>query len=254
MLEDKDLKNRVVICTGASSGIGHRLARTLALGGASVFLVGRQKENLEKLAAEIETNKNGVGVPFPIDLRENRALEVIHDACCKTLGPPDILVNAAGVNLRERWDLISQESWNETIQVNLSIPFFLAQKCIPGMVDMGWGRIINIASLQSYRAFPNSIAYGASKGGIAQVTRAMAEAWSELGISTNAIVPGFFPTGLTAPVFNDTEKAQHNAKMTAIGRNGQLPDLDGIIIFLASRSSDYITGQIINVDGGYSAK
>ena len=128
-------------------------------------------------------------------------------------------MNAAGVNLRENWDSISIESWNSTIQLNLSIPFFLAQKCVAEMIKSGWGRIINIASLQSYRAFPNGIAYGASKGGIAQVTRGMAEAWSKYGVTANAIAPGFFRTNLTEPVFRDQEKAEHNARMTAVGRN-----------------------------------
>ena len=254
MLSDKDIKSRVVICTGASSGIGERLARTLAFQGASVLLVGRKQRNLKRLSSEISNQKKGIGVPFAIDLRAECAIDEIYDSCCKTLGQPDLLINAAGVNFREKWDSISLDSWNETIQVNLSIPFFLAQKCAPGMINMGWGRIINIASLQSFRAFPNSIAYGASKGGIAQVTRAMAESWSRFGVTANAIVPGFFSTALTAPVFNDEEKTRHNAQMTAIGRNGEMPDLDGIAVFLASRASDYITGQIINVDGGYSAK
>lgn len=122
------------------------------------------------------------------------------------------------------------------------------------MRTKGFGNIINIASLQSYRAFTNGLAYGASKGGIVQLTRAMAEAWSSDGITTNAIAPGFFPTELTAPVFGDADVSEHHARMTAIGRNGRLEDLDGVTVFLASRASAYITGQVIPVDGGYTAK
>ena len=118
----------------------------------------------------------------------------------------------------------------------------------------GLGRIINIASLQSERAFPNGIAYGASKGGITQLTRAMAEAWSAHGITANAIAPGFFLTELTAAVFNDPERAARNAAQTCIGRNGRMEDLAGPAVFLASDASGYVTGQVLNVDGGFTAK
>ena len=117
-----------------------------------------------------------------------------------------------------------------------------------------WGRIINIASLQSERAFPNGIAYGASKAGVAQLTRAMAEAWSRDGIACNALAPGFFPTELTAPVFQDTEMSAKIAAQTCIGRNGEMADLIGPLLFLASPASDYVTGQILYVDGGFTAK
>ena len=113
---------------------------------------------------------------------------------------------------------------------------------------------MNIASLQSYRAFTNGLAYGASKGGIVQLTRAMAEAWSSDGIVVNAVAPGFFPTELTAAVFGDDSVAGHHAAMTAVGRNGRMDDLDGTMVFLASRASAYVTGQVIAVDGGYTAK
>ena len=122
------------------------------------------------------------------------------------------------------------------------------------MQSKGWGKIINIASLQSYRAFPNSIPYGASKGGVAQLTRAMAEEFSSSNISVNAIGPGFFPTELTAKLFKDQKTSSKLAKQTCIGRNGLLEDIYGPTIFLASHASDYVTGQILMVDGGFSAK
>jgi len=122
------------------------------------------------------------------------------------------------------------------------------------MKKNNWGRIINIASLQSSRAFLNGIAYGASKGGVTQLTRAMAEAWSKDGITANAIAPGFFPTELTAAVFEDDKMSTHHANMTCAGRNGELTDLAGPAIFLASDASGYVTGQVLPVDGGYTAK
>jgi len=122
------------------------------------------------------------------------------------------------------------------------------------MAERGWGKIINVASLQSQRAFSNGIAYGASKGGVMQLTRAMAEAWSAKGISCNAIAPGFFPTQLTESVFEQNELSNKLAEQTAIGRNGKLTDLNGLCVFLASHGSDYITGQTIYIDGGFTAK
>ena len=171
-------------------------------------------------------------------------------------GSPDILVNAAGINLREPWDEISEKSWDKTLNVNLRAPFFLARLLVPTMKEKGWGKIINIASLQSVRAFPNGVAYGASKGGVMQLTRAMAEAWSgnQSGITCNAIAPGFFKTGLTDPLYEDDDVIEALARQTIIGRNGALSDLDGITIFLASHASDYITGQTIFLDGGWTAK
>jgi gluconate 5-dehydrogenase len=122
------------------------------------------------------------------------------------------------------------------------------------MKNKGWGRIVNFASLQTTRAFPGGIAYGATKGGVGQLTRAMAEAWSPHGITANAIGPGFFPTELTAAVFEDPARADRNAQQTCIGRNGALNDLDGPLLFLCSEASSYVTGQILMVDGGFTAK
>ncbi|MFT7113155.1 MAG: NAD(P)-dependent dehydrogenase (short-subunit alcohol dehydrogenase family), partial [Porticoccaceae bacterium] len=203
--------------------------------------------------SEIEEN-GGKATFLTADLTDRDSLSDIAKQASEAFGAVDILINAAGVNLRQPADEITLESWDETINLNLSVPFFLAQELVPSMQAKSWGRIINIASLQSSRAFANGIAYGASKGGIAQLTRAMAEAWSSTGINCNAIAPGFFPTGLTAPVYENPEMLDKLAAQTAIGRNGELQDLDGVTTFLAAAASDYITGQVIHLDGGFTAK
>ncbi len=164
------------------------------------------------------------------------------------------LVNAAGINTRQAADQVTLEGWRTTLDLNLATPFFLAQALIPGMRAAGWGRIINFASLQTERAFPGGLAYGASKGGIGQLTRAMAEAWSADGINTNALAPGFFPTELTGPVFGDAERSARNAAQTCIGRNGTLDDIIGPALFLCSDASRFVTGQTLSVDGGFTAK
>lgn len=247
------LEGRIAIVTGASNGIGRRMALTLARAGAGVALIARREAELKAAAAEIKAD-GGRALAVARDLMDLESHEKLVAEIASALGAPDILVNAAGVNLRKPAEDYTPEQWNHTLTLNLSVPFFLARACVPGMIAKGGGNIINLASLQSYRAFTNGIAYGASKGGVGQLTRAMAEAWSRHAVTANAIQPGFFPTELTAPVFAAPEVAAHHARMTAIGRNGALPDLDGATVFLASRASAYITGQILGVDGGYTAK
>ena len=248
-----DLTGKVALITGGSSGIGRRQALALAVAGASVVLLGRREEALASAVAEIEANE-GTAAFLIVDLTDRASLAVIAKKASEPFGTIDILINAAGVNLRQPSDEITLDSWDETLNLNLAVPFFLARELVPGMQAKGWGRIINIASLQSTRAFANGIAYGASKGGITQLTRSMAEAWSSTGINSNAIAPGFFPTGLTAPVYQNPVMLDKLAAQTAIGRNGELQDLDGVTVFLAASASDYITGQIINLDGGFTAK
>jgi NAD(P)-dependent dehydrogenase (short-subunit alcohol dehydrogenase family) len=248
-----DLSGKVALVTGASSGIGQRQAQALAAAGASVVLLGRRQQQLDDTVAMLEL-RGASAAALAVDLDNREQLTDVATHAALPFGAIDILINAAGVNLRQAVDEITLESWDQTINLNLAVPFFLARELLPGMRNRGWGRIINIASLQSSRAFANGLAYGASKGGIAQLTRAMAETWSAAGINCNAIAPGFFPTGLTASVYQNPVMLDKLAGQTAIGRNGELTDLDGITVFLASAASDYITGQIIHLDGGFTAK
>lgn len=247
------LKGRVAVVSGASSGIGRHMAVTLARAGAQVIGMARRAEGLQSLVNEI-ADQGGRAEAIGVDLSAEDNWSRLAEAATEMFGAPDILVNAAGVNLRQPADEVTPDGWNQTLHLNLSVPFFLAQALVPGMTTAGGGNIINIASLQSYRAFANGIAYGASKGGVTQLTRAMAEAWSGDGITANAIAPGFFSTELTAAVFGDAGLSAHHAAATAIGRNGEMSDLDGLTVFLASRGSSYITGQVIGAEGGYLAK
>ncbi|MEZ5880366.1 MAG: SDR family oxidoreductase [Nitratireductor sp.] len=244
------LEGKVACVTGASSGLGRRTADVLLAAGASVVGVARRQNML----ADWSRSAGGRAVAVTGDLSQRDAIERIAAEVISSFGAPDILVNAAGINNREPADSVSAGGWDRTLELNLSAPFFLAQKLVPAMRQKGWGRIVNFASLQTFRAFPGGIAYGASKGGIAQLTRAMAEAWSQHGINCNAIGPGFFRTELTAPVFADPELERANAAKTCIGRNGEPSDIDGPMLFLCSPASDYVTGQVLMVDGGFTAK
>ena len=230
------------------------MAETLARAGGSVVLVARREAQLMGVVDAINARTEGKASAVVGDLSERDEIFRIAKEAAAPFGSPDIIINAAGINLREPTGDVSWDTWNRTLDLNLSAPFFLTRAIVPSMQEKGWGNIINIASLQSFRAFASGIAYGASKGGIVQLTRAMAETWSKEGIVANAIAPGFFPTELTEAVFGDPELMARNASMTAIGRNGKMQDLDGATVFLASRAAAYVTGQVIFVDGGYSAK
>ena len=246
------LQGKCALITGASSGIGSQQARALGAAGAKLVLLARRAEALHSLQQELLAEGMEVQC-LAVDLLAVDDWQALAQQAIDCFGQIDILCNTAGVNLRQPAADITSDSWDLTERLNVKVPFMLAQALVPDMSNRGWGRVINVASLQSYRAFENGLAYGASKGAVAQLTRAMAQAWSSQGVTCNAIAPGFFPTALTAPVFADEAKAQQLADNTAIGRNGRLEDLNGINVFLASSAADYITGQIIAVDGGFTA-
>jgi NAD(P)-dependent dehydrogenase (short-subunit alcohol dehydrogenase family) len=244
-----ELGGKRALITGGNSGIGAAMARALGLAGARVWLVARREAELTAVAQQLR----GEGIEAETlcaDLANVAALR----AAVRHAGEIDILVNAAGINLRQPFAEVTPEAWQTQLALHLGAPFFLTQALAPGMAARGWGRIINIASLQSWRAFPNSAPYGAGKGGIVQLTRAIAQEWGLRGITCNALGPGFFPTALTAPVFADATLAEKHAQQTCIGRNGELADLHGVTVFLASNASSYITGQTLMVDGGYTAR
>ncbi len=245
-----DLSGKIACVTGASSGLGRRAALVLANAGARVVGVARRADALTEWQAE----SSGQTAALSYDLSDQSGLKDLARRISAPFGTPDIVVHAAGINTRQSADDVTPEGWNATMDLNLATPFFLSQQLVGSMKAKGWGRIVTFASLQTTRAFPAGLAYGASKGGIAQLTRAMAEAWSRHGINANAIGPGFFRTELTAPVFSDPERAARNAAQTCVGRNGEPEDIDGPLLFLCSPASDYVTGQVLMVDGGFTAK
>jgi NAD(P)-dependent dehydrogenase (short-subunit alcohol dehydrogenase family) len=247
------LEGRTALVTGGSSGIGLGIARAFGLQGAKVILAALAGPELPA-AAQALRDEGIAADEIAADLSDADATVGV----CKTARARghhiDIILNAAGMNLRQPYEKVDVKAFDLHLAVHLRAPFLLVQQLAPAMAERGWGRVINIASLQSYRAFANSAPYGAAKGGIVQLTRAIAEAWSSRGITCNALAPGFFPTALTKPVFENPELAQKNAAQTMIGRNGKLEDLYGVAVFFASDASAYITGQTLPVDGGFSAR
>ncbi|MGI9337607.1 MAG: SDR family NAD(P)-dependent oxidoreductase [Gammaproteobacteria bacterium] len=251
------LRGKVAFITGGGSGIGGAIALAMARAGAAVVVCGRRAELLAKTIDEVEKS-GGRGAALAADISQTEQLDTIAECAAGFFGAPDILVNAAGVNLRSCADLaisaadITPDKWRQTMAVNLTAPFFLARALAGGMTK--GGAIINIGSLQSLRAGLGDAAYGASKGGIAQLTRVMARTWGKDGITVNALIPGFFPSEMTAIVFADDALTESLANSTILGRNGELEDISGAAVFLASPAAAYITGILLPVDGGFLAK
>jgi gluconate 5-dehydrogenase len=246
------LTGRVAAVTGGSSGIGKAMAQALARAGASVVLLARNQARLDEVVAElISSRANAAGIS--VDLADQAAIAAATVKVSDVFGEPDILVNAAGVNPRPPFEQLTAAQWDQCMAVNLTAPFLLGQRFAPSMAARGWGRIINVASQQAFRAFGNSGAYGASKGGLMSLTRSQAEEWSRSGVCCNAVVPGFVATPMTAPVASDPARSAALAARTMIGRNGLPADFEGVAVFLASAASGYVTGQAIFVDGGFSA-
>jgi len=246
------LRDRVAAVTGGTSGIGRAIALALGQAGASVVIIARNASNLQ--AAVDDLSAAGCkAASVQADLGDRAVLARAGDEAQAAFGPPDILVNCAGLNLRPPMAQLTIDQWDELMAVNLTAPFLLGQQFGPAMAERGWGRIINVTSQQADRAFGNSGGYGAAKSGVAALTRSQSEAWARRGVCCNAICPGFVVTPLTAEVSADPARTAALAARTMVGRNGVPADFAGPAVFLASASSGYVTGQIIRVDGGFSA-
>ena len=246
------LSGRVAVVTGGSSGIGLGIALALGRAGAKVVIVARTPANLAESVTRL-TTAGCAAVAVSADLADRAEVARAADEAEAAFGPPDILVNCAGVNIRPPLGQLTPEQWDQLMAVNLTAPFLLGQRYGPQMAARGWGRIINITSLQADRAFANSGGYGVTKGGLASLTRSQSEAWAASGVCVNALCPGFVMTPLNARMSSDPAVVAALAARTMVGRNGLADDFAGPAVFLASSASAYVTGQVIRVDGGFSA-
>ncbi|WP_067464790.1 SDR family NAD(P)-dependent oxidoreductase [Actinomadura macra] len=245
------LEGRVAVVTGGSSGIGRAIAGALARSGASVVVVARRETELAATTAELAAH--GCRAAWvSADLGTRDGVRTAAEDAAAAFGEPDILVNAAGINLRPPMDDLGEDVWDATMAVNLDAPFLLGQRFAPGMAGRGYGRLIHIASQQAFRAFVTSGAYGVSKAGLVALARSQAEAWSSRGVTANTLVPGVVLTPLNARISADPARAEALAARTMTGRNGLADDFAGAAVFLAGPSAGYVTGQAIFVDGGLS--
>ena len=245
-----DLSHRVAIVTGASSGLGHRFARVLHEAGASVVAVARRQERLEALAATCQRV-----LPVAADVTDSAALDRLVSDVLDRFGRVDVLVNNAGMGRPQPAVDEDIGSFRYTLEVNLVAVFHLARLVARPMSEAGRGSIINIASvygLGSSWPIPNG-AYTASKGAVIQLTRELACQWARSGVRVNALVPGFFPSESTELMQSDPKSAAYVEKGTPMRRFGREHELDGALIFLASDASTFVTGQMLVVDGGWTA-
>jgi NAD(P)-dependent dehydrogenase (short-subunit alcohol dehydrogenase family) len=245
------LEGRVAVVTGGSSGIGRAIAGALARAGAAVVVVARRQQQLSATVAELVGEGCRAGW-VSADLGSRAGVDAAAEQAAAVFGEPDVLVNAAGVNLRPPMGELGADVWAATMAVNLEAPFLLGQRFGPGMARRGYGRLIHISSQQAHRAFADSGAYGVAKGGLESLARSQAEAWSPRGVTANTLVPGFVPTALNTRLASDPARVAALAARTLVGRNGVPEDFAGAAVFLAGPASAYVTGQSIHVDGGFS--
>lgn len=245
-----NLENKIAIVTGASSGIGKSIVLTLTEAKANVILVSRRLDVLNQLVKQI--NKRGQkAIAIKADVSKTVEVDRIVQETLKEFAKIDILVNCAGINRRAPIEIFSEEDWNDVINTNLKGVFLCSQAVGKVMIKQRKGKIINISSVNSVLVGENIPAYDASKGGVKQLTKALALAWAKFNINVNAIGPGHFKTNMNKSQYEDEDKNQQIISGIPLKRWGDSQkDLSGIIILLASGASDYITGQTIYVDGG----
>jgi NAD(P)-dependent dehydrogenase (short-subunit alcohol dehydrogenase family) len=246
-----DLSGKVAIVTGTSRGLGQYLARALAHAGADLVLTSRKRAALAEFAGEIQSLGRKT-LSLELDVRYHHSIKQMVADAEQHFGHIDILVNNAGCNVRKPALEVSWEDWNLILDTNLRGAFFVAQGVARGMISRNYGRIINIGSVTSVAGYAGLGPYGASRGGIRQLTMSLADDWGKSGVTVNCLAPGWFRTEQNKVMYEDAEWVEYLRERIPVKRPGEPHDLDGAVVFLASESSRYVTGQTILVDGGIS--
>lgn len=246
-----DLSGQIALVTGTSRGLGQYFARALARAGADLILTSRHRDSLAEFAAEMQALGRRT-VSLELDVRDEASIRRMAAEAEAAFGKVDILVNNAGCNVRKPALEVTWDDWNLVLDTNLRGSFFVAQAIARGMVARGYGRIVNIGSVTSVFGYAGLAPYGASRGGIRQLTMSLADDWGPHGITVNCLAPGWFKTRQNQVLYENQEWVDYLIDRIPVKRPGIPNDLDGAIVFLASEASRYITGQTLLVDGGIS--
>jgi NAD(P)-dependent dehydrogenase (short-subunit alcohol dehydrogenase family) len=246
-----DLSGKVAMVTGSTKGLGESTAKALAKAGADVAVCGRDTKRLKQVSEEIRAlGRKSAG--FELDVLSKDKIQKAVGDIIEEFGQVDVLVNNAGVNHRVPVLEYSEEAWDLVIDTNLKGYFLVAQAVVPPMIERGYGKVINMSSILGTIGLPHQLAYASSKGGVDQMTKVMALEWAKKGVRVNAIGPTYFETDLVKQILKDKERFDFITERTPMGRWGYLHELEGTVIFLAAPASDFITGQTIYVDGGWT--
>jgi gluconate 5-dehydrogenase len=246
-----DLTGKVAIVTGTSRGLGQYMARALARAGADLVITSRDAATLQNFQSEIEALGRRV-LPLALDVRDHGSIQKMSDAAAAHFGKIDILVNNAGCNVRKPAIDVTWDDWNLILETNLRGTFFVSQAVARHMIPKKYGRIINIGSVTCVVGYAGLAPYGASRGGVKQLTMALADDWGVHGITVNCLAPGWFKTAQNAVMYENQEWVEYLCDRIPLKRPGKPNDLDGAVVFLASDASEYMTAQTLLIDGGIS--
>ncbi|RYG22869.1 glucose 1-dehydrogenase [bacterium] len=250
-LERFDLSGRVAMVTGCSRGLGQTFAKALAAAGADLAVTSRSLESLTEFVTEIEAMGRRC-LPLVCDVRDFDSIQKMVADAVAHYGKIDILVNNAGCNVRKPAIDVTWDDWNLILDTNLRGTFFVAQAVARHMIAVGYGRIVNIGSVTAVAGYAGLGPYGASRGGVKQLTMSLADDWGVHGITVNCLAPGWFKTAQNAVMYENQEWVEYLTDRIPLKRPGRMDDLEGAVVFLASDASEYVTGQTLLVDGGIS--